>query len=74
MRYIAICEAGFNPNAVNGPYIGLYQFGPITWQNIRGEIGEDPNINLRYSVEESAQTAAYSLSKGKIGIWPNCKP
>ncbi|KKU09658.1 MAG: hypothetical protein UX13_C0034G0005 [Candidatus Woesebacteria bacterium GW2011_GWB1_45_5] len=74
MRHIAICESGFNPNAVNGPYVGLFQFGPITWKNIREEIGEDTSINLRYSAEESAQTAAYALSKGKRGIFPNCAP
>ena len=72
MRHIALCESEFNSNAKNGLYIGLFQFGPVTWQNIRREIGEDQNINLRYSAEESAQTAAYALSKGKRGIWPNC--
>lgn len=74
MRHIAICESGFRSNAVNWVYVGLFQFGPVTWQNIRREIGEDPNINLRYSAEESAQTAAYALSKGKVGLWPNCRP
>lgn len=72
MRHITLCESGFNPNAKNGAYIGLFQFGPVTWQNIRREIGEDTNINLRYSAEESVQTAAYALSKGKRDIWPNC--
>ncbi len=74
MRHIAICESGFNPLAVSGAYVGLFQFGPITWKNIRKEIGEDINIKLRFSAEESAQTAAYALSQGKRGIWPNCAP
>lgn len=74
MRHIAICESGFNPNAVNGAYAGLFQFGPVTWQNIRALIGEDTDINLRFSAEEAAQTAAYALSQGKRGIWPNCAP
>ena len=74
MRHIAICESGFNPLAVNGAYIGLFQFGPITWKNMRKEIGEDIDTNLRYSAEESAQTAAYALSQGKRGIFPNCAP
>lgn len=74
MRHIAICESGFNPLAKTRYYAGLFQFGQITWQNIRKEIGEDININLRYSAEESAQTAAYALSQGKRGIWPNCAP
>ena len=74
MRHIAICESGFNPSAVNGSYVGLFQFGPITWKNIRKEIGEDLDANLRYSAEESAQTAAYALSQGKREIFPNCAP
>lgn len=74
LRYIAICESGFKSNASKAGYVGLYQFGPVTWKNIRKEIGEDPNPELRYSAEESIQTAAYALSKGKGGIWPNCQP
>lgn len=74
LRYIAICESGFRSNAKNGPYVGLYQFGVLTWKNIRAEFGEDTNPDLRYSAEESVQTAAYALSKGKSGIWPNCQP
>lgn len=74
LRHIAVCESGFRSNAKNGPYIGLYQFGEITWKNIRKEFGEDTNPLLRYSAEESVQTAAYALSHGKSGIWPNCVP
>lgn len=74
MRHIAVCESGFNPAAVNGPYVGLYQFAITSWKNIRREMGEDTNINLRFSAEESAQTAAYAISKGKQGIWPHCEP
>ena len=65
MRCVAICESGFRSNAVNGPYKGLYQFGPFTWRNIRIEIGEDPDPDLRFSAEESAQTAAYAVLQGK---------
>lgn len=74
MRHIAICESGFNPLAIQGAYVGLFQFGPITWKNIRREIGEDANLNLRFSAEESSQTAAYALSQGKRAIWPHCAP
>lgn len=74
VRHLALCESGFRPNAVNGDYVGLFQFGPTTWKNIRAEIGEDTSINLRYSAEESTQTACYALSKGKSKIWPNCMP
>ena len=74
IRHIAICESGFNSNAVSLSYVGLFQFGPATWENIRKEIGEDPNTDLRYSAEESVQTASYAVSKGKGKIWPNCFP
>lgn len=74
LRHIAICESGFNPLAEVAGYAGLYQFGRITWGNIRKEIGEDPDPDLRYNAEEAVQTAAYALSQGKTGIWPNCTP
>lgn len=74
LRHIAICESGFRPNAVNGPYVGLYQFGPITWQNTRKQMGEDPNINLRFDAKASIQAAAYLLSTRGRNFWPNCKP
>lgn len=74
LRHIAICESGFNPSAVNGSYVGLYQFGPITWASNRILIGEDPDPDLRYSAEESIQTAAYMLATKGRQFWPNCKP
>jgi len=74
LRHIAVCESGFNPLAVNGPYAGLYQFSSSAWQNNRIPMGEDSNPALRYSAEESVQTAAYIISIGKIYLWPNCQP
>ncbi len=74
LRHIAICESGFNPNAKNGPYIGLYQFEPVTWQNTRKVMGEDININLRFDAKASVQTAAYLLATRGRNFWPNCKP
>ncbi len=74
LRYVAICESGFRSNAVNGPYVGLYQFGSVTWKNIRKEIGENSDPDLRFEAKDSVQTAAYAISKGKGGMWPNCMP
>lgn len=74
LRHIAICESGFNSSATNGPYIGLFQFGSTTWQNLRLEIGENHHPDLRYSAEESIKTASYALSKNKSKLWPNCTP
>ena len=74
LRHIAVCESGFNPLAINGPYVGLYQFGPTTWKNNRFLMGEDPDLLLRFNAEESTQTAAYMLSIRGGGVWPNCMP
>ncbi len=74
IRHIAQCESGFNPFARYLNYVGLFQFAPTTWKNLRTEMGEDPDINLRANAEEAVQTAAYAISKGKRGIWPNCNP
>lgn len=74
LRHIAICESGFNPRAVNGPYAGLYQFGKSTWDEYRRSMGEDNNPDLRFNPEEAIQTASFALSKGKKRIWPNCYP
>lgn len=74
LRHIAICESGFNSSAINYIYVGLFQFDSTTWKNIRVEMGEDPAASLRFSAKDSVQTAAYALSKGKGGLWPNCYP
>ena len=74
LRHIAFCESGFNPLAVNGPYVGLYQFSVSAWQNNRVPMGEDFDPTLRYNAEESVQTTAYLLSIGKGHLWPNCQP
>lgn len=74
VRYIALCESGFRSNAVNGIYVGLFQFAPQSWKNIRIEMGEDPNVDLRFSPEDSIKTVIYALSKGKEKMWPNCIP
>ncbi len=74
VRHIALCESGFNPEAVNGPYSGLFQFGSNTWQNYRIKMGENPEPNLRVDAEEAVQTASYALSLGNGKIWPNCQP
>ncbi len=74
LRHIAVCESGFNPIAVNGPYAGLFQFNITAWKNNRSLMGEDLDPNLRFNAEEAIQTAAYLVSKGKRNLWPNCYP
>jgi hypothetical protein len=74
LRHIAVCESGFDPGAVNGPYAGLYQFNSTTWKKNRILMGEDTNPDLRFNAEESIQTTAYLISQGKRYLWPNCYP
>lgn len=74
LRHIAVCESGFNPSVVNGPYAGLFQFSGITWKNNRLTMGEDTNTDLRFNAEEAIQTAADLISRGRKEIWPNCYP
>lgn len=74
LRHIAVCESGFNPTAINGPYAGLYQFNSLTWKNNRILMGEDTDSDLRFNAEEAIQTAAYLMSLGKFYLWPNCIP
>jgi hypothetical protein len=74
LRHIATCESGFNPSAIQGKYVGLFQFAANTWKNYRLKIGEDPDPDLRFNAEEAVQTAAFALSRGNTGIWPNCAP
>ncbi|MCX6704080.1 MAG: transglycosylase SLT domain-containing protein [Candidatus Woesebacteria bacterium] len=74
LRYIALCESGFNLSAKNYVYAGLYQFSTVTWKNLRVKIGEDTDPNLRFNAEEAVQTAAYAVSIGDHAIWPHCYP
>lgn len=74
LRYIAVCESGFNPLATNLSYAGLYQFTSSTWIKYRNLLGEDINPDLRFNAEEAVQTAAFILSLGQTYIWPSCMP
>lgn len=74
LRHIAICESGFNPEATNGPNVGLYQFTAGTWEKYRKLIHRDVNPQLRLHAGEAVQTAAYVLSVGQGYIWPECNP
>lgn len=69
---IAACESGFNSNAVNGVYAGIFQFSPSAWIITRNMMSMDPNPDLRHNAEESIKTAAFKLSVSGISFWPNC--
>lgn len=72
LKKIARCESGFNSNARNGDYAGLYQFSTGAWQTARKLMNENPDPNLRFNAEEAVKTAAFKIASGGIGIWPNC--
>ncbi|OGM10411.1 hypothetical protein A2Z67_02920 [Candidatus Woesebacteria bacterium RBG_13_36_22] len=74
LRHIATCESDFNAEAINGSYVGLFQFGSASWKSNRVIMGEDTDPDLRFNAEESVQTAAFIVSKGIKNIWPNCYP
>jgi hypothetical protein len=69
---ISYCESGFNPNAVNGDYAGIYQFASSTWQSNRIAMGLDANPDLRFNAEESARTAAFKMQRDGFSAWPVC--
>lgn len=72
LKKIAGCESGFNPNAVNNDYAGLFQFASFAWREARSRLGADDNLDLRFNPEESIRTAAHEISyKGTSG-WSDC--
>jgi len=72
LEKIAFCESGYNPQAVNGPYGGMFQFHASTWASNRNAMGLDPNPALRFNGEESVKTAAFKMSRDGVGAWPVC--
>jgi len=74
LRYVAICESGFKPEAKNYIYGGLYQFDAATWKTFRKKMGENTDPDLRYDARSAVQTAAFTISLGYTKLWPNCYP
>ena len=72
LEKIAQCESGKRADAAYLSYLGMFQFGPDTWRSVRTEMNLDPNPDLRTNAEEAIKTAAYMISKGRQGAWPNC--
>jgi soluble lytic murein transglycosylase-like protein len=72
MIKIAKCESNFRPEAVNGPYGGMYQFVTGTWVSNRNAMGENPDPGLRFDAEEAIKTTAFKISRDGTGAWPVC--
>lgn len=69
---IARCESGFREGAVNGPYLGMFQYLADTWSSTRNAMGENPDPSLRVNAEEAIKTTAWKIAHGGIGAWPVC--
>jgi len=72
LERLANCESHFNPNAVSGDYVGMFQFSSSSWVTFRGEMGFDASVALRSNIEESIRTAAYVLQTRGTAPWPAC--
>lgn len=72
LKRIANCESSLNLDAGTGSYAGLFQFAEPIWIQTRTLMRQNPDINLRFNAEESIRTAAFMVSQGHLGIWPNC--
>lgn len=72
LEKIAYCESHFNPQAINGPYLGMFQFMESTWVVNRKRMGLDPDPLFRTNPEEAVRTTAYKISKDGVGAWPVC--
>lgn len=73
LKSIAYCESHYNPEAVNGPYGGMYQFTASSWASARNRMGLDSNSGLRFNSEEAIKTAAFKVSQDGTGAWPACR-
>lgn len=70
--HIARCESGFRSEAINGPYLGMFQYQDTTWSSTRTAMGENPDPALRANPEEAIKTSAWKIANGGIGAWPVC--
>lgn len=66
LRAVATCESTLNPQATNGPYVGLFQFGLPLWNATPygGMSRTDPYA--------AALAAAKTFSEGGSSHWPVC--
>lgn len=72
LKKIAACESGFNSQAANLGYGGLYQYSAGTWASTRSRMNLNGEAELRFNAEESIRTAAFQLATSGPSIWPNC--
>lgn len=66
MLRVAHCESTMRPTAVNGPYVGLFQFGKPLWGSLRYR------FHKRTSAKWSSLAAGLAFRRGLSGQW-ECK-
>ena len=66
LRGVAECESHLDPAAVNGPYLGLYQFGQPLWEHT--PFRDFP----RTHPYAAALAASWAFSRGMSSNWPVC--
>jgi hypothetical protein len=66
LRGVAECESHLDPAAVNGQYLGLYQFGEPLWN--RTPFRDFP----RSHPYAAALAAGWAFSRGLSSHWPIC--
>lgn len=71
LRCILKNESGFRKAATNGTSSasGMGQFINSTWISWRKEMGENPDLNLRFDADEMIKTTSFGLSKGRQSHW-----
>ncbi len=64
---VATCESTLNPNAKNGRYVGLFQFGAPLWR-------ATPYAKFsRTDPYAAALAAAWAFKRGMASHWPLCR-
>lgn len=63
---VSFCESGHNPGAVNGRYLGLFQFGTSLWRTT-------PYAAFSRADPYAASLAAsWAFARGMHRHWPEC--
>ena len=66
LRQVATCESTLNPNATNGRYAGLFQFGVPLWRTT-------PYAKFsRTDPYAASLAAAWAFKRGMHRHWPIC--
>lgn len=70
-RAMAFCESTYGVNQANpeSSARGVFQFIKGTWVYERNQMGEDPNLELRFNIQENVKTAYSHYQKNGLQPW-----